>query len=480
MKNVFLYYGNEQRLRCYLGCVAFAFCIILLPSLSLSMERSARNRPPFVAVEDEKRGENFERQQLYDIASDWNSDDTLVTDLASGYAKPSLVSTPGGDLYVAVERLDDSGIALYKSTNNGQSWKNFFSWLDTGGDSHNPSIAYIETSSEKWVCVVFERVETNGTRTVEFFRINPENAADYDVSSVQSNINMASADDHIYPRIATDNIEKISAPNLYLTYALHGADYYRVYFAKSIDKGLNWSSPVNVTGNAENSSSPTQPDIAYGSSGLFITFTKLGWIKSSTSWDNQVFVTQSTNSGGDWVTPIQLTTDKYSKEHPRIAVSHGETSSVLIGYTLYWEGDPGDNTDVESYSSTDGGGSWDGPFLLPYTDFNERGVDLAVSLDQGYFYAAYWQEYSVVYTRASIGFPASWSSPLLVDGMNMASLTYARPSVSVNPTLALDEEAMVVWSDTRNAFDSVYFDSPFSPATGTFLPAMYHLLLLND
>jgi hypothetical protein len=64
--------------------------------------------------------------------------------------------------------------------------------------------------------------------------------------------------------------------------------------------------------------------------------------------------------------------------------------------------------------------------------------------------------------------------------MNTASSTYARPSVTVNPTLAQDEEAAVVWSDMRHSKKSVYFDSPFSPATGTFLPAIYQLLLLND
>jgi hypothetical protein len=411
----------------------------------------------------------------------WNDNDILVTDLAYNEVNPSLVCTGDGELYVAVERLDDSRIVIYRSTNNGQSWASFFSWADTETATHNPSIAYIETSSEKWVCVVYERVNADGTRTVQFLRINPENTAEYGVSSVQSNINMTSTGDHIFPRVATDNRDNSFAPDLYLTYALYGADYYRVYFTKSTDKGLNWASPVNVTGSAENSSSPTQPDIAYGSSGLFITFTKLGQVDSSTSWYNQVFVAKSANSGEDWAAPIQLTTDEYHKYNPRVAVSHGDTSSVLIGYTLHWKDETYDDTDVESYSSTDGGSVWAGPFLLPgLGSSNEKDVDLAVSPDQGYFHAAYWQDYSIVHAIASISFPASWSDEVLVDEKNKASDKYTRPSVAVNPTLAQDEEAAVVWSDTRNAFDSVYFDSPFSPVTGTFLPAIYQLLLLND
>ncbi|WPD22921.1 MAG: sialidase family protein [Candidatus Electrothrix scaldis] len=413
------------------------------------------------------------------LEADWNENDILVTDPSYNEVNPSIASAPSGDLYVAVERLADSKIVIYRSTNNGQSWSAFWASPSSENGSHNPSLTYIETSSEKWVCVVYERVESDSTRTIRFLRINPGNSTDYDLVSVLSGITMAGTDDHVYPRIATDNIENASSPNLYLTYAQYGADYYRVYFTKSTDKGTNWSDPINVTGSAENSSSATQPDIAYGSSGLFITFTKLGQAQESTNWYDQVFVIQSVNSGEDWTTPIQLTTDpydEYNKYHPRIVVSHGDTSSVLIGYTI----DYGTDTDVESYSSLNGGTTWSGPYLLPWIEnVDEKGVDLAVSTDQGKFHATYWRENSVLYTTASVDIPKSWSSPVLVNETAMASSTYVRPAVTVNPTLSVDSEVAVVWTDTRNAHDSVYFDSPFSPPSDSFLPAIYLLLLFQ-
>ncbi|XCN73885.1 MAG: hypothetical protein Q3M24_03775 [Candidatus Electrothrix aestuarii] len=409
------------------------------------------------------------------LEADWDENDILVTDPSYNEVQPSIVSTLSGDLYVAVERLTDSKIVIYRSTNNGQSWSAFWASPSSENGSHNPSLTYIETSSEKWVCVVYERVESDSARTIRFLRINPGNSTDYDLVSVLSGITMAGTDDHVYPRIATDNIENAASPNLYLTYAQYGVDYSPVYFTKSSDRGLSWSAPVNVTGSAENSSSATQPDIAYGSSGLFITFKKLGWTDSSASWDNQIFVTKSADGGEVWSTPVQLTTDVEDKYHPRVAVSHGDSSTVLVAYTIDYVGDK----DVEGCSSVNGGSTWGAPFLLPWSYDSEEGVDLAVSTGEGFFYATYWQEYNVRYAMASINNPESWINTGLVDAANSASLTYVRPAVTVNPTLSVGSEVAVVWTDTRNAHDSVYFDSPFSPPSDSFLPAIYLLLLFQ-
>jgi hypothetical protein len=175
------------------------------------------------------------------------------------------------------------------------------------------------------------------------------------------------------------------------------------------------------------------------------------------SWDNQIFVTQSTDYGTSWNAPTQITNNTDEQYHPRIAAAIGN-DSVVVAYTRDWVS-TGD-TDVMYYYSTDGGATWNGENSLPWSLNNEESVDLAASNDLGNFHAVYWANYDIWHTSAPVATPNVWSSPAtVVNELNFASLGYPRPTVTVNPIAPLDAEAAVAWTDFRNPNHAIYFDS---------------------
>jgi hypothetical protein len=399
-------------------------------------------------------------------------DGDIRTDASTvGKAKPSIASTPNGDLWVAMEHLDDNGISIHKSTDNGLSWIPIVAMF-AGSDGRNPSVTYAANSTGKWIYVAFESVVGDGTSAIYVYRWGLDGSASGFVG-IQSGITMAGPDDQIYPRITSDNLEFPTNPYLYLTYALYGIDYYPVYFRRSTDMGLTWSSAVNVTGGVENSLWSTRPDIAYGAAGLFITFEKLGY--SGSTWNNEIFVTKGDFFGSYWSTPTNLTNLVDAQYHPRIAAAHGN-ASVLVAYTRdnFNTGD----LDVNYYFSGDGGATWSGRYVLAASGEDEESVALAANNQQGNFHAAYWRNYDIYYSTAPVATPTDWSSPkALVNQSHSASLTYSRPAVATNPIALPYISAAMAWTDFRDSAYHVYFDATslgaskvgiWRPGTGRF------------
>ncbi len=87
---------------------------------------------------------------------------------------------------------------------------------------------------------------------------------------------------------------------------------------------------------------------------------------------------------------------------------------------------------------------------------------MAVSTNNGRFHAAYWRYGYIWYSWADATNPGlGWSTPaIIVNEFNTASYSYIRPTVCPNPTLPVEQEACVAWTDVRNALISydVYFD----------------------
>jgi cysteine-rich repeat protein len=386
-------------------------------------------------------------------------EDVLVTNAVpdNNPRKPSMDEAPNGDLYIVVEDsevINFYGIQVYKSTDGGETWVEFTGLWQSFYPFVNPSLAYA-AASESWVFITFEQVHANGSRDIVFYRVDPVDIYNADFTTIVYDIYGMPAGANIQPEICTDTPYYDTNYYVYVTYSINDVDYYGVYFSRSTDKGLNWSAPVEVTGSIGSISGwQTQPDIAYGPSGLYIAFEKLGW--NGSSFTNQVWVTKSTDFGSTWNTPLQLTASPYPSYHPRIAVASNGT--VMVAYTRQYG--PGD-TDIESHYSTDGGTNWY-PSYLPYTSVDEGEVELAVSTNNGRFHAAYWNENNEIWyawtdtTNPELG----WASPAItVNELYTASPEYPRPAVCPNPTLPVELEACVAWPDYRNyPIYDVYFD----------------------
>lgn len=395
---------------------------------------------------------------------DWVDGDVLITDPNYSEVKPSITSSPNGDLFAAVEDLNTSFIRVYSSSNGGKTWSRFLSFV-SGGESRNPSIAYGEHSSgDKRLYVAYESVVTaDDTRRVMVFRFKPD-GSDWTATTIDGPFIMNGAADQVYPRIKSDWVTFGDEYFLYLTYAKYAIDYYPVFFSRTIDRGVTWTDPTNVTGGSENTAWATRPDIAFGTSGLFIAFVKPGW--DGAAWMDQIWVTESNNYGGAFSTPIQVTATSRYSIRPAVAAARGSTS-IVVAFTE----DFGD-LDIRYATSTDGGSNWVYQGGLPgFTLDHETAADLAVSDSGGVFHLAYHHELvaggenQVWHSSTSIAAPTAWTSPEVINEGNSASGIglYPRPSVTTNPIMPVAEEAAISWTDFRGTFYDAYFDSAGRP-----------------
>ena len=382
------------------------------------------------------------------------TDDVLVTNPTVHQERPSMARAHNGDLYVAVERLELPRFDVYRSTDGGESWSWWTGIQANADDLRNPSITYAEKGdgSENWIYVAVCWAYSGNQRNVTVFRFDADSPTNWSYSNVTTGHYMS---DYIYPEICTDYLD-LSPYDVYVTYAVRSIDYSPVYFSRSSNYGQNWSTPQNVTGGSENTSYLPRPDIAYGSdngnNNLFIAFVKPGWTGSS--WDNQIWVTKSTNYGSSWDTPVQLTSSTKNVYHSRVAAAMNVDSAV-VAYTREWSST---DNDICYVYSTNGGATWSGQQELAASGDDEESVELSVSHSDGKFHAAFWRDCDIRYTSTDAGNPSSWAATIAVNEGNTA--TCVRPAVSVNPTRPLDEEACVAWTDYRGTHLDVYFDAP--------------------
>lgn len=391
----------------------------------------------------------------------WTTGDVRINSSSIDVREPSMTSTPAGVLYVAVQNNSNGQVYIYRSTDGGQSWIYWY-WLTTGGDtSRHPSIAYAEKDSdEKFVYVAMEGT-TSSSKWVNVFRVNTVDEAW--ISETVVSTSNTSYD--IYPEICTDYPDFTILHYVYVTYALKSVDYYPVYFSRSTDFGDNWSTPTDITGGSENSTWPARPDIAYGTSNadLLVVFEKPAWISGYSTSEIRNWVTQSTDMGSTWETPVSLAVSSYlGKEyHPRVSAALGN-NSVLVAYTRDYQ-NSGD-LEINYAYTTNGGTSWTkGGYLATSSSSDEDGVELSRSDSLGNFHAAFTRdpEYDIRYTQRPTSFSSGWTTHVTINEEASASVVYPRPAVCANPTKPEAQEAGIAWTDFRDTYYDVFFDAGY-------------------
>ena len=431
-------------------------CLALMAGLAWTSAIAGLERPePGARPGPQQESSDETRMMPGDLSSAPGSrwlGDVLVTDPTYDQVEPAICSAPDGTLFIAVEEYGDfdGWVRIYRSTDGGRSW----AWLvsfKNGEEARNPSIAYAEgVSGEKWVYLAYEATMSDSTKRIMVVRFDPDDLGTYDFVTAASGI--AGTSD-IHPRVCTDNL---IYPDyyVYVTYAVYAIDYYAVMFTRSLDYGLTYSAPQDITGGSESSSFESRPDIAFGTAGLFVAFEKPGW--SGSSWETEVWVTRSANFGGSWNSPVQLTTAEDGAWHPSVAAAV-DVSTVMVAFTRYFAS----QTDIYCAYSTDGGDSYSAESPLPRTFDNEKSVALSVSDSGGRYHAAFWRAYDIEYTYTDATSPLPWAPTTTVNEANWASSVYSRPAICVNPTKPLAQEACVAWTDYRGMYYDVYFDAGF-------------------
>jgi hypothetical protein len=280
---------------------------------------------------------------------------------------------------------------------------------------------------------------------------------------------------HIYPEIATDAIEKyntMASPYLYVTYAKSGSKYDKVYFSRSQDRAETWSTPIDLTGSALDSTIEVRPDIAFGQNYLYVTFEKLAQVDSETQ--KHVWVTTSSDLGNSWSTPLELSNASGDQTYPRVVADHGG-SRAIVAYTRDYH----DNNDLGIYysSTADSGAHWTSGYLSIDPSVAEKDVELAVSnVSPGLFHAIYHVGGSLKYRNMGTQLQGTWSTEVQIDhSSGSVDPNFPKAAVAIDPTRSTATEACFAWTDDRqNDGDrDIYFNRGVDSG---FLPSIYYLL----
>lgn len=377
--------------------------------------------------------------------------DILVTDSTMSRVEPAMTSTPDGVLFIAVESYGamDGWVTVYRSIDGGAHWQVRIHFK-TGVTARNPALTYAERASgEKWLFLVYEATLADGTKSIMAIRFDPD-TLDWTPTTAVSGLTAAP---DIHPAVCTDNLI-YDVFYVYIAYTVNAIDNFPVMFVRSLDYGLTYSTPQNITGGSEASSHVARPDIAYGTAGLFVVFEKPGWTGST--WATQVWLAKSSNFGGTWATPVQLTSNTQGATRPAVVAAIG-SPTILAAYTYAYTSD----TDVHYSYSTDGGSSFSADQTMPWTWDNEDAVALCASTSAGRFHGAFWRDYDIVYTWADVATPNVWATATVLNEANWASGTNRRPAICVDPTRAITDQACVAWTDYRGPLYDIYFDASF-------------------
>ena len=387
--------------------------------------------------------------------------DVLVAGGAVNQVNSSIASDSSGDLYIAVER--PPGLYVYKSTDDGLSWGNWVGFNATG--MANPSVAIGKGFNQDKLLLA---CSWNGDYIL-VYRFNLSNPSDWNLPFQHYNV-LGVAN----PKIVTDYTEYANW-YAYLVYnegTLTKQDAWELSFARSSNYGDNWASPIMLHLYEEwpfYDGHSAHPDIDYGSDNLFVAFDDYDFNDD----ERDVYTMNSSDFGVTWNSPVKVADDDARDEYdPSVAVVKwlsADTTTVLITYTRYYS-----NTDNDIFYaySQDGGATWIKNWILEYSGANDLFSDVETSYGEGLIHAVYLDDSNIYYKNTAYVTPTLWTNRMLITDINSAA-QYS-PSIAVNPTQAVNEEAAITWTDFRNIGDAndIYFDSlintpPNTPTTPT-------------
>jgi hypothetical protein len=200
----------------------------------------------------------------------------------------------------------------------------------------------------------------------------------------------------------------------------------RVQYSRSVDGGVNWSDPVNLSTAGENS---RNPEFTLDGSGSLIAV----WRGDNGDYDI-IQSSRSTNSGASWSTPVDLSLTGQDADSPRVSAD-GSGNAVAV-----WRRSDGDYDIIQSSRSSNGGLSWSTPENL-----SESGQDAEhprIAVDGSSNAVAVWRRDDgsddIVQSSRLVAGGVSWSTPVNVSPTGIQSAT---------PRIAFDESgnAVAVW-----------------------------------
>ena len=230
------------------------------------------------------------------------------------------------------------------------------------------------------------------------------------------------------PRISVDSAGNIDVVWTNIVYNPGAPAKTQIYFSRSINDGLNWSQPVNISNPLEFSGSPA---FALDSSGNI----NVVW-NDRTPGNLDIYFNRSTDGGETWSQAVNISNTPGVSQSPVIAVDYAGNIDVT------WFDEIDFNYDIYFIRSTDDGLTWSQVVSISnHLEYSSR-PDIAVDI-AGNIYVAWSASsphgFDIYFSRASVD-SLSWSQPVNISNTLDSSMS---------PAIVVDSAGnpSVVWYD---------------------------------
>ncbi|MCP4544937.1 MAG: hypothetical protein GY835_00570 [bacterium] len=391
----------------------------------------------------------------------WQNNDILVTGNAHDEINPSMASLEDGTLFTAVELAgtDNRGADIYRSTDNGESWHQYY-WLSSAEDITDLSLAAGE-GSEDWLIMAFQY----GTDLIAIFRIDLNDIYNWGTVTAHYNANGVAN-----PRLVTDGTD-YDYWYPYVVFNSKTATNWDLLFTRSLTYGQTWETATTLASYCGASGpwvydgTATHPDIDYGSNMLYVAYDNYN--PPCTVDSKEIYVISSSDLGGTWSSSTQLTSHSDDEFDPAICVTKSlpDSQRVVVAYSRLWQGA---DSDIWYNYTWDNGLSWrtNGEGLA-ISSYEESSPVLATSLDRGRVHVAYWHDGQIGYQSTDYLTPTLWTDEKMVNYGNYATAAYRRPGLTVNSSQGVLDEAAISWTDDRDGVCNIYADAPPTEGSGS-------------
>jgi hypothetical protein len=246
------------------------------------------------------------------------------------------------------------------------------------------------------------------------------------------------------PRVATDN-----QGNVYAVWHDNRNGNWDIYFAKSTDGGANFSTNVQVVNDPD---TQYEAALAIDNDGnIYVTWIHL-YDDNDTDYDIQF--AKSTDGGQTFTTPVMVN-DVGNGYQYTANIKVDESGIIYVAWTDHRNG----RSNIYFAKSTDGGGIFSENIRVNSTDYGQGYPDLA--LDDSKNIYVVWKDLrdcsssntTQVYLAESTNSGESFEAGVQVNDANITiSITYLYPSLAVTG----DGKIYVSWWDNRNDNLDVY------------------------
>jgi len=352
-----------------------------------------------------------------------------------GRSQDAVIAASDGNLYVVWVSGDAKNTEIFfaRSTDGGITFSNPVNVSNTKGLSVEPQLAVYGNN----VYVIW-RDETLGRSNILFAK-NPGFGAPF-----SSPVNLSKELEFSQKTYMLEHQVTASGNNVYVVWTVSAGEWTGVFFARSTDRGVSFSNPINVSKNSEGFAQ--RPQMAVSGNDVYIAWQK-GTLHPDARVYTDIYFTVSKNGGLTFSEPVILTSDAAVNTIPQIALSDG---NIYLAWFHRLAGQYGTlNSSIFFARSTDQGVSFGNVTKLVENPRLELGIPImTVSGNNVYVVWRLLDErnnvFSVFFTRSSDG-GITFSEPIDLNNIPRGIPEY---EIGSQPAIAASgSNVYVVWSD---------------------------------